>query len=33
MLENSGHMGFYEAPKETVKGLSQFADRSFRKMY
>lgn len=33
MLDNSGHMGFYEAPKETVKELSLFADRSFRKMY
>jgi len=33
MLENSGHMGFYEAPKETLKELSLFADRSFRKKY
>lgn len=33
MLENSGHMGFYEAPKETVKELSKFTDRSFRKAY
>ena len=33
MLENSGHMGFYEASKETLKELSTFTDRSFRKMY
>ncbi len=33
MLETSGHMGFYEAPKETVKELLKFTDRSFRKMY
>jgi pimeloyl-ACP methyl ester carboxylesterase len=33
MLENTGHMGFYEAPKETLKELSLFADRSFRKKY
>ncbi|MGZ4118409.1 MAG: alpha/beta fold hydrolase, partial [Bacteroidia bacterium] len=33
MLDNSGHMGFYEAPKETMKELSLFADRSFRKTY
>lgn len=33
MLENCGHMGFYEAPKETAKELLLFADRSFRKTY
>ena len=29
MLDNAGHMGFYEAPKETVKGLRKFASRCF----
>jgi pimeloyl-ACP methyl ester carboxylesterase len=33
MLENVGHMGFYEAPKETMKELEKFADRCFRKKY
>jgi pimeloyl-ACP methyl ester carboxylesterase len=33
MLENAGHMGFYEAPKETLKELGSFADRCFRKNY
>lgn len=33
MLENSGHMGFYEAPKETVKELEQFAVRTYRNQY
>jgi pimeloyl-ACP methyl ester carboxylesterase len=33
MLENSGHMGFYEAPKETIKELGKFTDRCFRKTY
>ena len=30
MLENCGHMGFYEAPKETVAALQTFALRCFR---
>jgi pimeloyl-ACP methyl ester carboxylesterase len=33
MLENSGHMGFYEAPKETVKELELFATRTFRNRF
>jgi len=33
ILENCGHMGFYEAPKETAKELLLFSDRSFRKTY
>lgn len=33
MLEEAGHMGFYEAPKETLKELTAFADRCFRKNY
>jgi pimeloyl-ACP methyl ester carboxylesterase len=33
MLENSGHMGFYEAPKETVKELDAFANRAFRNRF
>ena len=33
MLENAGHMGFYEAPKETLKALGSFTDRCFRKTY
>lgn len=33
MLENSGHMGFYEAPKETVKELELFATRTYRNQY
>lgn len=33
MLENSGHMGFYEAAKETLKELEKFTDRCFRKHY
>ena len=33
MLENAGHMAFYEAPKETVKELAAFAERCFRKNY
>ena len=32
MLENAAHMGFYEAPKETVKELQSFALRCFRKV-
>jgi pimeloyl-ACP methyl ester carboxylesterase len=30
MLEDAGHMGFYEAPKETLKELELFASRCFR---
>ena len=33
MLEESGHMGFYEAPKETVKELKEFALRCFRNKF
>lgn len=33
MLEEAGHMGFYEAPKETLKGLESFAARCFRNQY
>jgi pimeloyl-ACP methyl ester carboxylesterase len=33
MLENSGHMSFYEAPKETVKELELFATRTYRNQY
>ncbi|MGQ0829631.1 MAG: alpha/beta hydrolase, partial [Bacteroidota bacterium] len=33
LLENSGHMAFYEAPKETVKELESFAVRCFRNQY
>lgn len=33
MMENVGHMGFYEAPKETLKELMKFTDRCFRKNY
>ena len=33
MLEEAGHMGFYEAPKETAKELEQFALRCFRNIY
>jgi pimeloyl-ACP methyl ester carboxylesterase len=33
MVENGGHMCFYEAPKETYKELAAFADRCFRKNY
>ena len=33
MLEEAGHMGFYEAPKETVKELELFATRCFRKSF
>jgi len=33
MLENVGHMGFYEAPKETVKALESFAQRCFRNQF
>lgn len=33
MLENTGHMAFYEAPKETVKELTVFTDRCFKKNY
>ncbi len=32
MLENAAHMGFYEAPKETIKELQSFALRCFRKV-
>jgi pimeloyl-ACP methyl ester carboxylesterase len=33
MIEEGGHMCFYEAPKETLKELGAFADRCFRKNY
>ena len=33
MLENAGHMAFYEAPKETLKELAAFSERCFRKSY
>lgn len=33
MLENAGHMGFYEAPKETLEELEQFSTRCFRKRF
>jgi pimeloyl-ACP methyl ester carboxylesterase len=33
MLEEAGHMGFYEAPKETVKELGLFATRCFRNRF
>ena len=33
MLENSGHMSFYEAPKETLKELELFATRTYRNQY
>jgi pimeloyl-ACP methyl ester carboxylesterase len=30
MLEEAGHLGFYEAPKETLNELSLFASRCFK---
>lgn len=33
MLEDSGHMSFYEAPKETLKELELFAIRTYRNKY
>jgi len=33
MLEEGAHMGFYEAPEETMKELAAFAERCFRKNY
>jgi pimeloyl-ACP methyl ester carboxylesterase len=33
MLEEGGHMCFYEAPKETLQELAKFSDRCFRKNY
>ena len=33
MLENSGHMAFYEAPKESLKELELFSTRTFRNKY
>ncbi len=33
MLEDAGHMGFYEAPKETAKELKRFALRCFRNVF
>lgn len=33
MLEEGGHMCFYEAPKEALKELAKFSDRCFRKNY
>lgn len=31
LLENAAHMGFYEAPKETLKALRRFTYKCFRK--
>lgn len=33
MLEEAGHMAFYEASKQTLKELAVFSDRCFRKNY
>ena len=33
MLEDVGHMGFYEAPKETANELEAFAMRCFRNQF
>lgn len=33
MLENAGHMGFYEEPQITLKDLEQFATRCFRNAF
>jgi len=33
MLEEAGHMAFYEAPKETMKEIEEFSLRCFRKQY
>ena len=33
MLENSGHMSFYEATKETLKELELFAIRTYRNKF
>ncbi|MDF2435977.1 MAG: alpha/beta hydrolase [Bacteroidota bacterium] len=33
MVEEGGHMCFYEEPVESLKALSSFADRCFRKNY
>lgn len=33
MLEDAGHMGFYEAPEETVNELEAFATRCFRNQF
>ncbi len=33
MLEEAGHMGFYESPKETIKALKSFALRAFRNQF
>ena len=33
MLENSGHMSFYEAPKETLKEFELFAIRTYRNKF
>lgn len=33
MLENAGHMAFYEAPKESLKELELFSTRTFRNQY
>ncbi|NNM95967.1 MAG: alpha/beta hydrolase [Bacteroidia bacterium] len=30
LLENAGHMGFYEAPEETLQALKKFANRCFK---
>jgi hypothetical protein len=33
MLDDVGHIGFYEAPKETVNELEVFAMRCFRNQF
>jgi pimeloyl-ACP methyl ester carboxylesterase len=33
MMENYGHMGFYESPKDTIIELELFATRCFRKQF
>jgi pimeloyl-ACP methyl ester carboxylesterase len=33
MMENHGHMGFYESPKDTVAELEKFCTRCFRGNY
>jgi pimeloyl-ACP methyl ester carboxylesterase len=33
MMENHGHMGFYESPKDTAAELESFATRCFRKQF
>lgn len=33
MLDNAGHMGFYEEPKITLRDLESFASRCFRNLF